>query len=220
MPILFLNFKTYKEATGKNALKLAKIAQSVTKKTGTKIVLVVQATDIKEISKNSSLEVFAQHVDPIKIGSNTGFILPLALKEAGSNGTILNHAENKRSNEFIESALVEAKSVGLKVMLCAESVYRAEQLAKFSPDFIAIEPPEPIGGDISTSTAKPGIIVNAVKKIKEINPKIKVIAGAGIKTAMDSKLALKFGCSGVFVASSVILAKNQKLALEELIKGF
>ncbi len=38
-PVLFINFKTYKETTGKNALKLARIAERVAKKTKKSIVL-------------------------------------------------------------------------------------------------------------------------------------------------------------------------------------
>lgn len=216
---LFLNFKTYREATGKNALELAKLAGVVAEKTGVTIVLVPQLVDLKEICKSVPLGVFAQHSDPISSGSHTGFVLPLALKEAGAKGVVLNHAENKRSDKFVKDALIAAKSEGLKVMVCAESVKRAVAVARFSPDFIAIEPPELIGGNVSVSTAKPGLITGSVKKIKKINPEIKVITGAGIKTARDAKLAVESGSIGVFVASGIVLAKNQKKAMTELALG-
>ena len=216
---LFLNFKTYKEATGKNAVKLAKIAQAVSRKTGVKIVLVVQAVDLRLVLKSVSLPVFAQAADPITPGAHTGKILPFALKQAGCAGVVLNHAENKQPNEFVQNAIAESKSVGLKVLVCAESLERALSVAIFAPDFIAVEPPELIGGNVSVSTAQPDLIIGSVKKIREIGGKIKVITGAGVKSGTDARLAVKLGSAGIFVASGVVLAKNQAKVLSELAIG-
>ncbi|MEK6941490.1 MAG: triose-phosphate isomerase [archaeon] len=218
-PFLFLNFKTYKEATGKNAVKLARIAQAVSRKTGVKIVLVVQAVDLRLISKGVSLPVFAQHADHEKPGASTGRILPFALKDAGCRGVVLNHAENKRGNGFVGKAIAESKAVGLQVLVCAESEARAVELARFAPDFIAVEPSELIGGNVSVSTAKPGLIVSSVKKIGEISGKIKIITGAGVKSGEDARLAVKLGTVGIFVASGVVLAKNRAKALSVLAVG-
>ena len=219
MYYLFVNFKTYKEGTGSNAIALAKLLSSF--HTGeVDIIPVAQASDIKEISTNVSLKVFAQHIDPITFGSNTGYILPEAVKQAGAIGTILNHAENKRDNKFIQKAVKQCKEAGLKVMLCAESMKRAQQLAKFSPEFIAIEPPELIGGDISVSTAKPTLISASVKAIQKINPKIIVITGAGIKNGGDVSKAIELGTKGVFVASGIVVAKDQEHAIRQLLSGF
>ena len=56
-PILFINFKTYKESTGKNALKLAKTAKKASKETGKTITLVPQLADLKEVAnRNLSAE--------------------------------------------------------------------------------------------------------------------------------------------------------------------
>ena len=147
LPALFINMKTYEAGTGPKALELARVAEEVAKSENKNIVLVAQACDIRLISQNCSLPVFAQHVDPVTYGAHTGHMLPEALKQAGASGTILNHAENKRQNDFLEKALIRAKEVGMVVMSCAESLERAEQIAGFSvkPDLIAIEPPELVG---------------------------------------------------------------------------
>lgn len=220
-PILFLNFKTYKEGTGENAIKLAKIAEKVASESGSKIILVVQPIDLHEITKNTVLPVFAQHIDPIQFGSNTGRILPEAVKQAGAEGTITNHAEDKQSNEFIEGCIKRAKEVGLKIMICAEDVNRAEQIASMpeKPNFIAVEPPELIGGDISVSTAKPEVISGAVEAIHKI-AQIPVITGAGIKNKEDVRRAIELGTVGVFVASGVVKAENPENAIRDLVAGF
>ncbi len=220
-PILFLNFKTYKEGTGSNSVKLAKIAEKAAEETGSKIILVVQAIDLHNVVASTGLPVFAQHIDPVQFGSNTGKILPEAVKAAGAEGTITNHAEDKQSNEFIEGCIKRAKEAGLKIMVCAENVDRAEQIASMAekPDFIAIEPPELIGGNVSVSAAKPEAISGAVEAIHKIAP-IPVITGAGIKTTEDVKKAIELGTVGVFVASGIIKATDQEKAIRDLVAGF
>lgn len=220
LPVLFVNFKTYQEATGKNALALAKLCESAAKKEKASIALVVQAVDLSAVAESVSLPVFAQHVDAISFGANTGRILPEALKQAGAAGSIINHAELKQPNDAIQKAIARCHAAGLLVMACAETNARAIELAAFAPDFIAVEPPELIGGNISVSTARPELISGSVKSIKGINPSINVITGAGVKTAKDVSTALALGTSGVFVASGIVKAAGQKMALLELISGF
>jgi len=216
---LFVNFKTYEQSTGDNALALAKLLSSFF--TGeVEIIPVVQSIDLKEISSNVPMKVFCQHIDPVVYGSNTGKILPEAVKQAGAFGTVLNHAENKVSNEFIEKAIARAQEVGLKVMLCAEDLERAKKLAEFSPDFIAVEPPELIGGDVSVSTAKPELISDSVKAIHRVNSEIIVITGAGVKSGADVSKAIELGCKGVFVASGIVSAKDKEYAIRDLLGGF
>ena len=219
-PVLFINFKTYEQGMGKNALELAKECEAVAKETGKEIVLVVQAVDIRMISKGVDLPVFAQHIDPVGYGSNTGHVLAEAVKEAGAVGTVINHAENKKDNAFVEKAIARAKEAGLIVMVCAEDVKRAEELAKFNPDLIAVEPPELIGGDISVSTAQPEIITESVKSIKAVNESIDVITGAGIKNREDVAKAIELGTVGVFVASGIVKAEDKKKAVEDMVNGF
>ncbi len=221
-PVLFINVKTYEGATGKGAVNLAKKAEAVAVPKRVSIALVVQTADIRLVSQNVKLPVFAQHIDPVDFGSHTGAILPEAVKEAGAVGTVLNHAENKRDNQFLQKAIAEAKECGLVVMVCAESLARAKAIAAFpkKPEFIAVEPPELIGGKVSVSNAKPELIMDSVKAVKRIAPEIELITGAGIKNAGDVKKALQLGTEGVFVASGIVEAPDQKAAIEELVTGF
>jgi triosephosphate isomerase len=220
-PVLFINFKTYEQATGEKALKLAEAAEAIARETKASIVLVAQAVDLRMVAEAVALPVFAQHIDPVGYGSNTGKILAEAVREAGAAGTVLNHAENKQSNEFVEKALERAKSLGLQAMVCAETTKRAVEIAsmKTKPDFIAVEPPELIGGDISVSTAKPELITDSVKAVKEISQSIEVVTGAGIKNAGDVSKAIELGTVGVFVASGIVKVENQSQAIAGLARG-
>ena len=218
-PVLFVNFKTYKEATGKNAIKLASVAKKISSKRKKNIVIVAQPTDIAAVSR-LGIAVFSQHLDAVGYGSNTGFILPEAVKSAGAKGTVLNHAEHKLSDDVLEKSIARAKEVGLLVMACAETTERARKIASFRarPDLIAVEPPELIGGDISVSTANPKIISDTVKAVHAIS-NIHVITGAGIKNGSDAKRAVQLGCKGVFVASGIVKAGNSRKAIEEIVSG-
>lgn len=219
MEYLFVNFKTYEEATGNKALSLGKLLASFFDGSP-EIIPVVQAIDLREIASNISLNVFAQHVDPISFGSNTGKITPEAIKSTNAVGTVINHAEFKVNNDSIQKAVEACKTLGLKIMVCAENLERAKEIAFFNPDFIAVEPPELIGGDVSVSSANPGLISDSVKAIHEINENIIVITGAGVKNSQDVSKALKLGTQGVFVASGIVKANEKEKVIKELLSGF
>ena len=83
-PVVILNFKTYLESTGKNALNLAKISEKVAKETGFNIAVSVQAPDVYRIAQEVEIPVLAQHIDPVEAGGHTGSNLAECLEEAGA----------------------------------------------------------------------------------------------------------------------------------------
>ena len=218
-PIIIVNFKTYKESTGDNAIKLAEVCNKIAKETKTSIAIAVQSTDIYRISKIVSIPVLSQHIDAIDFGKNTGFLLPESIKQAGAEATLLNHSEHRLDFELLKIFIERAKQAGLKTIVCAKDVEDAKKIAGLSPDFIAVEPPELIGGKISVSEAKPEVISDSVKAIKSINKKIKVLCGAGIHNKDDVKKAVKLGADGILVASGIVKAGNQEAALKDLVDG-
>src|SRR4030042_2045269 len=65
--MIFVNFKTYQEGTGKEAVKLAKICQTVEKKTSVKVIPLVQVVDLFPLS-SQGFPVWSQHLDNIEEG--------------------------------------------------------------------------------------------------------------------------------------------------------
>lgn len=220
LPALIVNFKGYRKGIGKKAFELSKVCEDVSRTTGVNIAVVPQFTDLRMISKDLDVEVFSQHIDPINYGSNTGHVLPEAVKKSGANGTLLNHSERRIDQVDIEKGIKRAEELDMETLVCVQNVEEAEKVSNLKPDYIAYEPPELIGGDISVSQSKPDILRRAVKKIKSIDKSIEVLTGAGIKTSQDVKKALKLGTKGVLVASGIIKADKPKKALKELVKGF
>jgi triosephosphate isomerase len=219
-PMLLINFKTYGQGTGKKALALAKVADSVAGEKGANIVLSVQPTDLREVAGSVSVPVYAQHIDPITPGSHTGWILPEAVKDAGAKGTLINHSEHNIEPKKIGENVKRCKGLGLVSVCCAATPKIAKDIAAFGPDFIAIEPPELIGGDISVSKAKPGIISDTVKAVKDVSPKVRVLCGAGVNSAEDVSKALELGAAGVLVASAIVKSGTPERVILDLISGF
>jgi len=216
-PIIAINFKTYSQATGEKALKIAKAAEKVYKETGITIVVAPQLADLYRIAQEVEIPVFAQHIDPIKPGSYTGHVLPEAVKEAGAVGTILNHSENRMILADLEAAIRRAEEVDLITMVCSNNPKVSAAVAALDPDYVAVEPPELIGTGIPVSKAKPEVITDTVELVKKVNPDVKVLCGAGISTGEDVKKALELGTVGVLLASGVTKAKDPEKAIWDLV---
>lgn len=211
-PFIAINFKTYAEATGDRAVTLATTCEAAAKGHPVRLCVAVQATDILRVSRAVSIPVYAQHLDPVAQGKNTGFLTPEAAKAAGASGTILNHSEHRLERTLLEQAVNRAHAAGLKVIICAATPDEGAELAALRPEFIAVEPPELIGGDVSVSTAEPYIIKEAAERITA-----PLLVGAGVKTAKDVRIALSLGAQGVLLASGVATAKDPKAALKRLL---
>lgn len=218
-PAIVLNVKTYTEATGANAVEIARLMETISNETGICFAIAVQACDITRCSRETSTPVYAQHVDPIKPGSSTGWTLPEAVKAAGAVGTLINHSEHRLILADIDTCINRAKELELESLVCTNNVATSKAVATFSPSMIAVEPPELIGGDISVTTADPEIVRSTVQAVQGINKAVKVLCGAGVKNGKDVLKAIELGADGVLLASGVVKAKNKEAVLRDLISG-
>ena len=206
--MIIVNFKTYLESTGKRAVELAKQAERAAKETGVNIIVVPQLADLAKVAEAVEIPVFAQHIDPIKPGSNTGHVLAESVKEAGAVGTLINHSELQLRLIDIEAIIALAKEKGMVSCVCANNPSVSAAIAAMRPDITSVEPPELIGSGISVSKAKPEIVTDTVKLVHKIDPKMTILCGAGISQVEDVSIALKLGTQGVLVASGIVKAKD------------
>lgn len=214
--MIFVNFKTYQEGTGKEAVKLAKICQTVEKKTSVKVIPLIQVVDLFPLS-SQGFPVWSQHLDNIGFGPNTGQILPQAIVAAGAKGTLLNHSECKLPVEVVKETIRRCRALRLKVLVCTDNLEEAQAILEARPDFLAYEPPEFIGNRTnSVASVKPEVIKDFTKAIKGIP----VLVGAGIHSQQDVKTALELGAKGILVATDVVLAKKPEKELLDLAGGF
>jgi triosephosphate isomerase len=218
-PLIIINFKTYAEGTNKKALKLAKIAENINAQTKIFIAVAAQFTDIGLIAKSVNIPVFAQHIDPISYGSHTGHILPEAIRDAGATGTLINHSEKRISINDVELAVNRARKIGLISVVCADTPESTCKVALLQPDIVAIEPPELIGTGIPVSKAKPEIVRETVKLVREVNSTVPILCGAGITKGDDVATALRLGTEGVLIASGIVKAKDPLSALQNIVQA-
>ena len=219
IPTIVLNVKTYSEATAIKVLEIAKIMEKVSKETGVSMAIAVQTTDISLCVEKIQIPVFAEHIDPIKPGSHTGWTLPEAVKAAGAAGTLINHSEHRLTIADVDTCISRAKELKLDHIVCSNNVATSRAIAAFSPNFIAIEPPELIGGDISVTSADPEIVSKSVEAVKKINNNVKVLCGAGVKNGHDVSKAITLGADGVLLASGVVKATDKEKVLFNLASG-
>ncbi len=210
LPAIVVNLKAYENCTGDGAIRLAQVCERVAKLMRTTIAVAVQPADIYHVTMAARIPVFAQHIDPA-CGAHTGAILAESVKHAGAVGTLLNHSEKKLAFPQLKQSIDRAKQVRLTTLVCAATPAEAKKIAALKPDFIAIEPPELIGGTVSVSTAKPQVVTATTKGIT----KIPILCGAGVKTKQDVAKAMELGVKGILVASGVTLAKNPEQVLKD-----
>ncbi len=211
-PVIIVNFKTYANATGEAAVALAKICERVAAKRDADIRVAVQAADIYRVAKAVNIPVYAEHVDAIDPGRHTGYILPEDVKDAGAVGTILNHSEHPLDMETLARTIKDCNEAGLKFIICAPTAERGSIVAQFLPEFVAVEPPELIGGEVSVCEAEPELIKDAVEKIPA-----PLLVGAGIRDGDDVQAAMDLGAKGVLLASGVATADDPEDVLDDLL---
>jgi len=216
-PVLLINFKAYRQSSGKKAVELAKVAEEVSKEKGVTIIVAPQFTDIAPVAQAVEIPVFAQHVDPVTPGAHTGHVTLEAIRDAGAVGTILNHSERRLRVDVIDEVVKRAKELGLITTVCANTPEVSAAVAALNPNMIAIEPPELIGTGIPVSKAKPEVITSTVDLVKKVNPEVKILTGAGITTGDDVAAALRLGTVGVLVASGIVKAKDWRKAIIDLV---
>lgn len=217
-PLILINFKVYREASGRRGLELAKVAEKVSRDTGVTIAVAPQLTDLAFIASQVEIPVFSQHVDAVEPGSRTGHVTLEAVKDAGAVGTMLNHSERRIRADQVDVVVKKARELGLLTVVCSNTPEVTAAMAALGPDMVAIEPPELIGTGIPVSRAKPEVVTNSVNLVKKVNPKVKVLCGAGITTGEDVAAALRLGTVGVLLASGVVKAKDWEKAIRGLIE--
>jgi triosephosphate isomerase len=216
-PLILINAKTFKEGMGNRAHMIANAAQLVAHESGVTIGLAPSFFDLHPISHHFAIPVYAQHVDGFEPGAHTGHITADALKIAGAAGSLINHSERRLTLADIESSVRALQAQKLISVICSNNEATSASAAALGPEYVAIEPPELIGSGVSVSKANPDIIRRSVAAVHAINPKVKVLTGAGIQSGDCVKIAVDLGTDGVLLASSVVKAKEPATVLRDLV---
>lgn len=204
---------------GEQALELAMWADTLAQKYDVDIIFTAQYTDIEAIARNTTrIKVFAQHMDPCPVGRGVGAVLPEALKHAGAQGVLLNHAERPLTLMDINATIHRAKEVGLATLVCAGTVEESAAIACLSPDIILAESPALIGAGKRGPDDK-AEIEKINQAVRAINPNILVLHGAGITDEQDVYQVILAGADATGSTSGVLKAADPKDRFEKMIKA-
>ncbi|MCL4451891.1 MAG: triose-phosphate isomerase [Candidatus Thermoplasmatota archaeon] len=212
---MIINTKHYERSTGVRAVSFFADLPDSNAFKGWQIHYAAGPYDLHLAKQFPEKSFYAQHVDPNGYGAYTGKISMEMLIETGIQGSLINHSEFRVSSESIEMAISKARDLNFNIVVCAENLEEVAKFAETGAKLVAYEPPELIGGNISVSTAKPGIIEKAAAICRKNGSRL--IVGAGIKTHIDISTSLNLGASGGLVASGVVLASNPSIAITSLI---
>src|ERR1035437_6331773 len=139
--MIFVNYKTYEEGSGQNAIALTKVLEEVAHLTQVKIIPVVQIIDAEAVIASTTLEIWIQHIDPLNYGAHTGWTLPEEAAKIGISGVFLNHSEHKFNNfDVLATANEKAMSANLKTLIFASTLEELKKICELSPTFVAYEP--------------------------------------------------------------------------------
>lgn len=217
-PAVIVNFKTYREVDGASSLEISRICERISVETGASICICPPMVELSRVANEIEIPVLSQHVDPFDPGSHTGWTTPSLVRSAGAVGSLINHSEHQMNDEDISRATSLCRENDLITIVCADTAMTAKRLAPLSPDFIAVEPPELIGGDISVTSAKPEVVSDSVEAVHSIDGGVKVLCGAGVKNGEDVRKAIDLGAEGVLLASGVVKSSSVESSLMDLIR--
>ena len=193
--MIVINFKNY--VFGAKVLDLVRKVDIYLPKS----IVAVSFVDLVEIVKNTSLPVYAQHIDSYEEGRATGFVTPEALVSAGAKGSLLNHSEHPVKLVDIKRTLDRCHDAGLKVILCASTLAQVKKFIPLNPYALAFEDPQLIATGKSITSHKAHTIREFIGLMKGAS--VIPLCGAGISTADDVREALAVGCKGVLVSSAI-----------------
>ena len=202
---------------GEEALALARIAEEASIETGVSVIYTPQLTDIRLIKEHTQgLTICAPHMDPIPIGRGQGSILPEAVQAAGADAVMLNHCEKPMTIENLTKAVQRASDLDLMSIVCASSCKEASMIALLHPDIIVVEPSELIGTGM---TSDDKLVSASNQAVRDIDPRILILQGAGISTPEDVYRIIYAGADATGSSSAVCKAKDPGRMLKEMLRA-
>lgn len=200
---------------GERLLKLAKVIDKTAMKYDVDVIVTPPYTDIRLLAENTErIFVFAQHMDALTPGRGLGSVLPEAIKEAGAVGVMLNHAEKPLDMDTLERTVRRADEIGLATIVCADTVEDVKRIAHMAPNIIVAEPTELIG---TGNTSSSSYVLETLRTVGEIDPRIMVLQGAGISNGRDVYNTIKLGAQATGSTSGILKADEPYAMVEEML---
>jgi triosephosphate isomerase len=103
-------------------------------------------------------------------------------------------------------------------MVCSSTPEEAGVIAKLRPDAVIVEPPHLIGTLKSVGRERE-FVIRSIKVVKDIDPKIALICGAGISSGKDVMELIRLGVDGTGASRSICESKEPYKLLIEITRA-
>lgn len=202
---------------GKDAVDLAVRADQMSEKYGVDIIFSAQYTDLAPIAQATKyIHLFAQHMDPVYPGKGIGAVLPEAIRDAGAEGVLLNHAEKPLSLAQLSLCMKRAREVGLATLVCAGSAEEGAAVACLSPDIVLAESPALIGK--GRRSREDMLEIQKINQaIHRVAPGMLILHGAGISDEKDVYEIIRAGADATGSTSGILKAESPEEMTEKMI---
>ena len=200
---------------GDDVLELALAADAASKKYDVDIIFTTPLIELRRVAAvTERIFVFAPHMDPIVPGRGLADTLPESLVAAGAKGVMLNHCEKPLSLSALSQTIRRADEVGLATIVCTDTAAESAAVAKLRPNIIVAEPTGLIG---TGQTSDMEYVSAAIRAVKDVDPDIYVLQGAGISNGEDVYRVIRAGAEATGSSSGVVKAKNRAEMVDEMI---
>lgn len=190
-PFFQINYKLYPDTWGEDGLEFAETAARVGDEFGVNFVISPQTPDIRLIDRETDLPILAQGMSPHDPGRGLGHILAESLLEAGADGVMMNHPENRETAVDLEKKIKRCRDLGLVSVVCVDGREFGRAVLEWGPDWVIFEQPELLGTTTSLNETDPGSVERFSKLVDERSPETNVFLGGGISSVEDVKAALE-----------------------------
>ena len=202
---------------GDVVLALALAADAAAKKYDVDIIFVSPIIELRRVAEATErIFVFAPHMDPIVPGRGVADILPESLVAAGARGVVLNHAEKPVSLSVLAATIRRADGVGLATIVFTDTAAESAAVAQLSPNIIVAEPAGLIG---TGQTSDLSYVSAAIRAVKDVDPAIFVLQGAGISNGEDVYRVIHAGAEATGASSGIAKAKDRAAMVDEMIRA-
>lgn len=212
-PFFQIVIKTY--LYGDDVLSLALAADAASKKYDVDVIFTAPIVELRRVAEATErIFVFAPHMDPIIPGRGVADILPESLVAAGAKGVVLNHSEKPLPLSVLAQSIRRADEVGLATMVFADAVAELAAVAQLKPNIIVAEPTGLIG---TGQASDPAYVSDSIRAVRDVNPAIFVLQGAGISSGEDVYRVIRAGAEATGASSGICRARNRAEMVEEMI---
>ncbi len=200
---------------GDDVLALALAADAAAKKYDVDIIFTTPVVELRRVAEATErIFVFAPHMDPIVPGRGLADTLPESLVAAGAKGVMLYHCEKPISLSALAQNIKRDDDVGLATIVCTDTPEESAAVAKLRPNIIVAEPTGLIG---TGQTSDMAYVAAAIRAVKDVDPDIFVLQGAGISNGEDVYRVIRAGAEATGSSSGVVKAKDRAAMVDEMI---